>query len=143
MNETETMRAMLATAKIIAVVGLSDNAGKASHGVSRIMQRCGYRVVGVNPAHEGKILGEPCYPTLAALVAAEGKPDIVNVFRLPRYIPTIVDEMIDLGLENLWVQQGIEHEGAALRAEGAGIRVVMDRCIMIEHSRLLPQGAQA
>jgi uncharacterized protein len=136
MNEESVMRAMLTDAKTIAVVGLSDNAMKASFGVSRIMQRAGYRIVGVNPLIEGSVLGERCYPSLAALVAAEGKPDIVNVFRLPKFIPAIVEEMIALGLDSLWVQLGILHEEAAVKAEAAGMHVVMDRCIMIEHSRL-------
>lgn len=131
------MRAMLTDAKTIAVVGLSDNPMKASFGVSRTMQRIGYRVVGVNPLVQGDVLGERCYASLADLVAAEGKPDIVNVFRLPKFIPAVVEEMIALGLNNLWVQLGILHEEAAAKAEAAGIHVVMDRCIMIEHSRLL------
>jgi hypothetical protein len=136
MNEENVMRTMLTDAKTIAVVGLSDNPTKASYGVSRIMQRAGYRIMGVNPLVEGSVLGERCYPTLTALVESEGKPDMVNVFRLPKYIPAIVEEMIALGLDNLWVQLGILHEEAAVKAEAAGIRVVMDRCIMIEHSRL-------
>jgi len=136
MNEESVMRVMLADAKTIAVVGLSDNSTKASYGVSRIMQRAGYRIVGVNPLIEADVLGERCYPSLAALVEAEGKPDMVNVFRLPKFIPAIVEEMIALGLDNLWVQLGIDSPEATAKAEAAGIRVVMDRCIMIEHSRL-------
>ncbi len=136
MNRDDVMRAMLTEAKTIAVVGLSDNPMKASYGVSRIMQRIGYRIIGVNPLVEGSVLGERCYPSLAALVEAEGKPDMVNVFRLPKYIPATVDEMIALGLDNLWVQLGIDSPEATAKAEAAGIDVVMDRCIMIEHSRL-------
>jgi len=136
MNNESVMRAMLTDAKTIAVVGLSDNPAKASFGVSRTMQRIGYRVIGVNPAVEGSMLGEKCYASLADLVAAEGKPDMVNVFRLPKFIPAIVDEMIALGLDNLWVQLGIFSEEAAAKAEAAGIHTVMDKCIMIEHSRL-------
>jgi len=135
MNEENVMRAMLAEAKTIAVVGLSDNPMKASFGVSRTMQRIGYRIIGVNPAVTGEVLGSPCYASLAELVAAEGKPDMVNVFRLPKFIPAIVDEMIVLGLDNLWVQLGIFSEEAAAKAEAAGMHVVMDKCIMIEHGR--------
>lgn len=137
MSQDEIMRAMLTESKTIAVVGLSDNPGKASYGVSRTMQRIGYRVIGVNPLVQGEVLGEKCYASLAELVAAEGKPDMVNVFRLPKYIPAIVDEMIALGLDNLWVQLGIDSPEATAKAEAAGIRAVMDRCIMIEHSRLM------
>ncbi|HXB62486.1 MAG TPA: CoA-binding protein [Acidobacteriaceae bacterium] len=136
MNSDSVMRAMLTDAKTIAVAGLSDNPMKASYGVSRTMQRIGYRVVGVNPLVQGDVLGERCYASLADLVSAEGKPDIVNVFRLPKFIPAVVEEMIALGLENLWVQLGIDSPEAAAKAEAAGIHVVMDRCIMIEHSRL-------
>jgi len=136
MNNDDVMRAMLAEAKTIAVVGLSDNPMKASYGVSRTMQRIGYRIIGVNPAVTGEVLGSPCYASLADLVAAEGKPDMVNVFRLPKFIPAIVDEMIALELDNLWVQLGIDSPEATAKAEAAWIHVVMDKCIMIEHGRL-------
>ncbi|HXB62012.1 MAG TPA: CoA-binding protein, partial [Acidobacteriaceae bacterium] len=89
MNSDAEMRAMLTEAKTIAVVGLSDDPMKASHGVSRTMQRIGYRILGVNPLVQGEVLGETCYASLADLVAAEGKPGIVNVFRLPKFIPAI------------------------------------------------------
>lgn len=137
MSKDAVMCAMLTEVKTIAVVGLSDNPGKASYGVSRTMQRIGYRIIGVNPAVTGEVLGSPCYASLAELVAAEGKPDMVNVFRLPKYIPAIVDEMIALGLDNLWVQLGIDSPEATAKAEAAGIHVVIDKCIMIEHSRLM------
>jgi hypothetical protein len=102
------------------------------------MQSNGYRILPVNPslAH---VLGERAYPTLGDLPE---RPDIVNVFRLPHYIPGIVDEMIELGFENLWVQLGIRNEPAAIKAEQAGIRVVMDRCILIEHRRLFGRSAR-
>jgi hypothetical protein len=96
------------------------------------MQRHGYRIVPVNPSIESA-LGERSYPSLAELPM---KPDVVNVFRLPKFIPAIVEEMIELGFEDLWVQLGIRNDGAAIFAEENGIRVVMDRCILIEHARL-------
>jgi hypothetical protein len=95
------------------------------------MQQHGYKIYPVNPSVE-TVLGEKSYPSLAALPV---KPDVVNVFRLPSQIPGIVDEMLALGLRDLWVQQGIVNLDAALRAEQGGIRVVMDRCIMVEHRR--------
>lgn len=115
----------------IAVIGLSANPGKPSYYVPAYMQQQGYRILPVNPTIES-VLGEKAYATLADLPV---KPDIVNVFRLPQYIPAIVDEMLQLGLKNLWVQQGIVNAVAASRAEAGGIRVVMDRCIMVEHRR--------
>jgi predicted CoA-binding protein len=96
------------------------------------MQQHGYRILPVNPLVEA-VLGEKAYASLAGLPI---KPDIVNVFRLPKFIPAIVDEMLQLGLTNLWVQQGIVHLEAAARAEAGGIHVVMDRCIMVEHKRM-------
>lgn len=114
------------------MVGLSADPGKPSHYVPAYMQQHGYRLLPVNPTIDS-VLGETCYPTLTALPI---KPDIVNVFRLPRYIPAIVEEMLQLGLPNLWVQSGIINLEAVARAEAGGIHVVMDRCIMVEHRRL-------
>ena len=137
MNEAETMLEMLGgrerAPRTIAVVGLSDDPGKASHGVSAYMQAHGYRILPVNPGIESA-LGEKSYASLSELPV---KPDVVNVFRLPKFIPAIVDEMLALGLTDLWVQLGIRNEEAAAKAEAGGIRVVMDRCIMVEHRRLM------
>jgi predicted CoA-binding protein len=136
MNEAETMIEMLGgrerAPRTLAVVGLSDDPSKASHSVSAYMQRQGYRILPVNPLVKSA-LGEKSYASLSELPE---KPDVVNVFRLPRYIPAIVDEMIALGLKDLWVQFGIWSDEAAAKAEAAGIRVVMDRCIMVEHRML-------
>lgn len=133
MNEPEVIRVMLghppSEPRTIAVVGLSANPDKPSHYVPAYMQQHGYRILPVNPLVES-VLGERSYPSLADLTS---KPDIVNVFRLPKFIPAIVDEMLDLGFKNLWVQQGIVNMEAAQKAEAGGIWVVMDRCIMIEH----------
>jgi len=128
MNEPETIRQMLQS-KTIAVVGLSEDRSKPSHYVAAYMQQAGKRIFPVNPALE-HVLGERCYPSLRDLPESV---DLVNVFRLPKAIPGIVDEMIALGLKHLWVQLGIRNEAAAQRAEAMGVRVVMDRCIMVEH----------
>jgi hypothetical protein len=134
MNEPELIRNMLGVStkespRTIAVIGLSEVTSKPSHYVSAYMQQRGYKIYPVNPSIS-EVLGEKSYPSLADLPI---KPDIVNVFRLPKFIPAIVDEMLQLRLSNLWVQQGIIHPEAAARAEAGGIHVVMDRCIMIEH----------
>ena len=133
MNEPAVMDAMLGDGRgrTIAVGGLSENPGKASHYVSAYMQQHGYTIYPVNPSIE-KVLGERSYASLTELPV---KPDVVNVFRVPSMIPAIVDEMLMLGLKELWVQQGIVNVEAAERAEQGGIRVVMDRCIMVEHRR--------
>jgi uncharacterized protein len=133
-NEPEVIDEMLGgggTKITIAVVGLSENPAKPSHYVSEYMQRHGYKIYPVNPTVD-TVLGEKSYPSLTALPV---KPDVVNVFRVPSLIPAIVDEMLMLNLKNLWVQQGIVNRDAAERAEQGGIRVVMDRCIMVEHRR--------
>lgn len=130
MNEPETIRTMLgAPPRTIAVIGLSANPGKPSNYVPTYMQQHGYRILPVNPLVE-TVLGEKSYASLSDLPI---KPDIVNVFRLPKFIPAVVDEMLQLGLQNLWIQSGIIHPEAAARAEAGGIHVVMDRCIMVEH----------
>ena len=133
MNEPEVIREMLGrppeVPRTIAVIGLSDNPSKPSHYVPEYMQRHGYRILPVNPSIE-QTLGEKSYASLSDLPM---KPDVVNVFRLPKFIPAIVEEMLALQIKNIWVQQGILHEEAAARAEAGGIRVVMDRCIMVEH----------
>jgi len=135
MNEPEVMLEMLGgrdhAPRTLAVVGLSDDPAKASYEVSAYMQGRGYRILPVNPGIENA-LGEPSYSSLRELPV---RPDVVNVFRLPKAIPQIVDDMLALGLENLWVQLGIRNEAAAQIAESGGIHVVMDRCIMVEHMR--------
>ncbi len=131
MNEPEVIARMLA-AKTIAVAGLSGDPMKPSHYVSAYMQQQGYKLYPINPSIK-EVLGEKSYPSLTALPI---KPDIVDVFRLPNAIPAIVEEMIALGLSNLWVQQGIINTEAAHHAEANGIHLVMDRCIMVEHRRL-------
>jgi len=136
MNEPALIRNMLATTnaqnpRTIAVIGLSEVPSKPSHYVSAYMQQHGYKIYPVNPLID-EVLGEKSYANLSDLPI---KPDIVNVFRLPKFIPAIVEEMIQLKLPDLWVQQGIIHLEAVARAESNGIHVVMDRCIMIEHRR--------
>ena len=137
MNEPERMLEMLGgrehAARTLAVVGLSDDPSKASYAVSAYMQAQGYRILPVNPGITSA-LGESSYASLSELPEL---PDVVNVFRLPKAIPAIVDEMLALGLRNLWVQLGIRNEDAAQTAEAGGIQVVMDRCIMVEHRRLM------
>ena len=141
MNEPQTILDMLGyphlgrptSPRTLAVIGLSDDPSKPSHSVSAYMQQHGYRLLPVNPAIS-EVLGERSYASLSELPV---KPDVVNVFRLPHVIPDIVDQMIALGLRDLWVQLGIVNLAAAQQAEKASLRVVMDRCILLEHRRLL------
>jgi predicted CoA-binding protein len=120
---------LLAKAKTIAVVGLSDNPLRPSHGVSAYMQAQGYDVIPVNPAIT-EALGQKAYPSLAEVPV---QIDIVNVFRRPEFVDEIVDAAIRLQVPVLWMQEGVVNEAAAARARAAGIYVVMDRCILKEH----------
>jgi len=133
MNEPETIRDLLRS-NTIAVIGMTDKPEKPSCYVPAFLRSIGHRVIPVNPSIEFA-LGEKAYASLAELPE---KPDLVNVFRLPKFIPAIVDEMIELQLSALWVQQGIVHAEAAAKAEAHGIRVVMDRCLMTEFRRAGP-----
>lgn len=131
---------LLRRAKTIAVVGLSAEPSRPSHGVSQAMQRFGHRIVPVTPSAD-EILGERAYPTLTAAVAglAPGERiDIVDVFRRPEHVAAIVEECIALRLPALWLQDGVVDETAAARAQAAGIFTVMDRCIYRDRARLAP-----
>ena len=129
MNEPVTIREILDRAKTIAVVGLTNREGRASLGVSRFMQSRGYRIVPVNPRIDSA-LGEKAYPSLDAAIQAVPDIALVNVFRAPSYIPEIVNDTIRLKIPYLWLQEGVIHEEAATWAEAAGIKVVMDRCLL-------------
>jgi uncharacterized protein len=111
--------------KTIAVVGLSPNPARPSHGVARAMQGFGYTIVPVHPAAR-EILGARVYPALADIPFAV---DLVDVFRRAEHIDGIVNDCLGLKLKNLWIQEDIVNEPAALRARSGGMWVVMDRCI--------------
>jgi uncharacterized protein len=120
---------ILKESKTIAVVGLSDDPSRPSHGVSEYMQDHGYRIIPVHPTAE-TVLGEKVYRSLSEI---PDKIDIVDVFRRPDAVPAIVDEVIALKLPVLWLQETVVHEEAAEKARKAGIKVVMDLCILKEH----------
>ena len=130
----EDLRALLREAHTVAVVGLSPDPARPSHGVARYLQRVGYRIVPVNPGH-ATILGELSYPTLAA-AARDSVIDVVNVFRRSEYAGRVVDEAIPLRPRLIWLQQGVVDEAAAARAAAAGIPCVMDRCLAVDHQLL-------
>jgi uncharacterized protein len=129
MNEPSLIQEILDNCKTIAVIGLTNREGRASLGVARFMQSRGYRIVPVNPLIESA-LGEKAYPDLAAACAAVDSIRLVNVFRAPQHIPAIVEDVIWLKLPYLWMQEGVADRTAAARAEAAGVKVVMDRCIL-------------
>lgn len=135
MNESAVIREILDHARTIAVVGLTNREGRASLGVARFMQSQGYRIIPVNPLIESA-LGEKAYPDLDAAAAAVarvgGTIDLVDVFRAPEHVPAIVADVIRLGILRLWLQEDVIHPEAAAQAEAAGVKVVMNRCILKE-----------
>jgi predicted CoA-binding protein len=129
---TEDICRLLSEVHSIAVVGLSPNASRPSFGVARALQSFGYRIFPVRPLVE-EVLGEKAYPDLESLPEL---PDIVDVFRASEHVPAIVDSCIKLGIKRIWLQDGVIHEEAALRARQAGITVVMDRCMFRDYTQL-------
>jgi predicted CoA-binding protein len=126
---TDPITEILKNAKTIAVVGLSDNPLRPSHGVAAYLQTQGYRIIPVNPQIQIS-LGEKAYPSL---LDVPEKIDIVDIFRRPEFVEEVVDQAIQLKIPTVWMQEEIIHEKAAQKARQAGIFVVMDRCILLEH----------
>jgi hypothetical protein len=126
-----TTKEILEKYRKIAVVGLSSDPGRASHGVSRYMQNAGYEITPVNP-NEVTVLGQKAYSSLEEV---PGPIEIVNIFRRPEYVPDIVDVAIRREAKVIWMQLEVVHEAAAARARAAGLDVVMDNCILQEHMK--------
>ena len=120
---------LLSRAKTIAIVGLSNDPLRPSHGVAAYLQGQGYRIIPVNPQIESS-LGERAY---ASLLEVPEKIDIVDIFRRPEFVEEVVDQAIQLKVHAIWMQEDVIHEEAAEKARKAGIFVVMDRCILKEH----------
>ena len=124
-----TIKEILETYKNIAVVGLSSQTWRPSYSVSRYMQTVGYRIIPVNP-NETEVLGEKAY---ASLDDVPGPIEIVDIFRRPEFVPDVVEAAIRRKARVIWMQLGIVNEAAAARAHAAGLEVVMDQCILVEH----------
>ena len=135
MSTIHELRRILATCRTLAVVGLSPQWHRPSFFAAKYMQEHGYRIVPINPAAP-EILGQRSYPSVTAAVAAGEKIDMVDCFRKSADIPPLADEAIAVGAKCLWMQIGVVHEEAAAKARAAGLDVVMDRCVKIEHARL-------
>lgn len=127
---SEEIRDLLEQIKTIAVVGLSNKSHRPSYRVAKALQDFGYRIIPVNPTID-EVLGEKAYSGLSEVPDAI---DLVDVFRAPQYVAAIVENCIDLKLPALWLQEGVVDEEAALRAQEAGMKVVMDRCIYKEYA---------
>jgi predicted CoA-binding protein len=130
----EELRAILRASRRIAVVGLSRKPHRASHSVSAYMQRQGYEIVPVHPAG-GVTLGEPVHPDLRS-AAATGPIDIVNIFRRSEFVPALLDDILAVHPRLVWMQLGVEDEATARALRKAGIAVVMDRCLAVDHHSL-------
>lgn len=125
---------ILRTARRIAVVGLSRKPDRPSHGVAAYLQQAGYTIIPVHPA-PGVTLGERVHPDLQSARAA-GPIDIVNVFRRSEHVPALLDAMLEVRPALVWMQVGVRHDEVARSLEAAGIVVVMDRCLAVDHQYL-------
>lgn len=125
----KTLRRIFSTAKNIAVVGLSPKPDRPSHQVAAYLQLSGYTIIPVNPGQKS-ILGETCYPDLHAIPESV---DVVDIFRRPDQVEPVVRAAIAIGAKVVWMQEGIVHEEAARLAEAAGLTVIMDRCMKMDH----------
>ena len=133
MTESESIREILANCRSVAVVGLSPKPHRASHEVARYMQAHGWRIIPVNP-NAREVLSEKAYASLTDAARHE-RIDLIDVFRHSEEIPPIADEAIAVGAKALWLQLGIENDAALAKAAGAGLLVVQDRCLKVEHAR--------
>ena len=129
--DARTRLRIIREARSVALVGVSGNELRASNFVATYLVRTHLRVYPVNPGYE-EILGLKCYASLAELPEV---PDIVDIFRHPRFIPAVVDDAIAIGAKVVWFQLGLRHDEAARTAIAAGLDVVQDRCLKIEHAR--------
>ncbi|MCB1928979.1 MAG: CoA-binding protein [Rhodocyclaceae bacterium] len=132
MDDISGLRKVLSEDRVIAVVGLSAHWYRPSYFAAKYMQERGYRIVPVNPAYD-EVLGERCYPSLRDVPEPI---DMVDVFRRPADVMPVVEDAIAIGARSLWLQLGVINPEAVARAEAAGLRVVMDRCVKIEYGRL-------
>ncbi|MBA3713047.1 MAG: CoA-binding protein [Pyrinomonadaceae bacterium] len=131
-NDSQIIKRIIDECRVIAVVGLSSNPMRASHGVAGYMKRQGYRVIPVNP-NETEVHGERAYPTLSEVPE---KIELVDVFRRSKEAGAVVDEAIKIGARAVWLQEGVIDEDAAKRALDAGLMVVMNRCWLKDHVKV-------
>ncbi len=132
LNSLKDMERILTDNSTVAVVGLSPKTARPSHQVAAYLQRAGYRIIPVNPG-QSEILGEVCYPDLTAIPEPV---HIVDIFRRSDQVEPIVRQAVDIGARVIWMQEGIVNRAACRLARDAGLTVVMDRCLKVEHARL-------
>jgi predicted CoA-binding protein len=136
MSVSPAVAALLRAARKIAVVGLSDDPFRPSHSVAGYLQGAGYEIVGVHPAG-GEVLGVRRHPDLRSAAAA-GPIDIVDIFRRSDAVPSLLPDLLAVRPKLVWMQLGVEHAETAAALEAAGIPVVQDRCLAVEHRALTP-----
>ena len=129
-NQEPEIAAILKSYRVVAVVGLSTDPGRPSYQVAQYLQNHGYRIIPVNPGCQ-EVLGEQCYPSLKDIPFPV---EVVDIFRQVEAIPAIVDEAIAVGARAVWLQLGLEEPQSAQKARQAGLRVVMNRCLKVEHA---------
>ena len=133
MDDTEKI---IRESRNIAVVGISNKLGRPSLTVASYLKGQGYRIIPVNPTIQD-VNGEKCYPDLTSIPE---KVDVVDIFRKPADVLPVVEEAVRIGAKAIWMQEGIVNEEAASKARAAGLQVVMDKCMLKEHSRLKREG---
>ncbi|MBK7218504.1 MAG: CoA-binding protein [Candidatus Promineofilum sp.] len=133
MTDQETIERILREAKHVAVVGLTDDPTRPSHFVPAYLQNNGYHIIPINPTISGAVLGEMVYPSLAD---APRPIDVVQIFRRSEEVGPIVEEAIAVGAKAVWMQLGVSNEEAAAAARAAGLDVVMNQCMKVQHARL-------
>jgi predicted CoA-binding protein len=129
----EKIKEMLRECRKIAVVGLSPKESRDSNKVARYLMEQGYEIIPVNPGQK-EILGKTCYRSLKDIPF---QVDMADLFLNPTRVPPVIDQAIEIGVNTVWMQLGVIHDEAALKAKESGIQVVMDRCIMVEHEKLI------
>lgn len=136
-TESATMAGILGQYRTVAVVGLSPKSHRDSYEVAQYMQSCGWHIIPINP-NASQILGETAYPSLQE-AAHHHTIELVNVFRNSAEVPPVVMDAIAVGAKAIWMQLGVAHEEAAQKARAAGLAVVQNKCLMVEHRRQLRQ----
>ena len=139
MQSDENLKALLESVKTVAVVGIKDREQEDAFRIPQYLQQAGYRIVPENPKLQS-VLGEPCKASLSQVLSqVDGAIDVVNLFRASEHVPAHVDEILAMKPRPkvVWMQLGIHHGPSAQRLRDAGIEVVQDRCIMVDHRRLL------
>ncbi len=130
---SEKIIEILRECRNIAIIGISPKVSRDSNMVARYLMQQGYKIIPVNPG-QMEILGQPCFKTLSDIPQ---RVDMVNIFLNPKRVPPVVDQAIEMGVHAIWMQLGVVHNESAQKARKAGVQVIMNKCVMAEHKRML------